>query len=401
MATCPAVSTGDAFLSTVLRHIDCQGQTIGSVGYQALSDPGSAFSLALTGLLTIFVAIFGLRLMLAGALTLRDGVLAMVKIGVVLVIATSWPAYRVLAYDVIVHGPAEVGAAIGRPTGLPGAHGELIGRLQIADAAIIRLTSLGSGRNDPANAFQAPANGPAGPPQHVPIPDDPAFGSARVLFLSGTIAAFVVVRLMSGLLLALAPLFAGLLLFDIARGLFVGWLRALVFTFLASIATTFILGIELVLLEPWLAHVLALRQAQEMTASAPVELLILCLAFALALAGSFALILRLAFMIHIPTAPSLAPLLSRISVVQEPVVAPSPRAELIQPPSRAQVVARALTAAQTRELASQPGAAPTFRRSVVQAAAPADEFAIPSSAQALRRTRSRTSSGATLRDRRS
>ena len=41
MATCPAVATGDFFLSTLLRHIDCQAQTVGTMGYQALSDPAS------------------------------------------------------------------------------------------------------------------------------------------------------------------------------------------------------------------------------------------------------------------------------------------------------------------------------------------------------------------------
>ena len=48
MATCPRLSTGEAFLSTLLRHIDCQAQTIGADGYQALADPGSPFALALT-----------------------------------------------------------------------------------------------------------------------------------------------------------------------------------------------------------------------------------------------------------------------------------------------------------------------------------------------------------------
>ena len=51
MATCPRLSTGEAFLSTLLRHIDCQAQTIGADGYQALAAPGSPFALALTGLL--------------------------------------------------------------------------------------------------------------------------------------------------------------------------------------------------------------------------------------------------------------------------------------------------------------------------------------------------------------
>ena len=111
MATCPTFSTGDAFLSTLLLNIDCQAQTIGTTGYQALADPGSPIALVLTALLTIFIALFGLRLVLGETPTLRDGVMAAVKIGVVLLIATSWPAFPTVVFDVVVPGPPEVGAA--------------------------------------------------------------------------------------------------------------------------------------------------------------------------------------------------------------------------------------------------------------------------------------------------
>ncbi len=282
IAACPSLSTGGAFLSTLLRHIDCQAQTIGATGYQALADPGSPLAAVLTGVLTIFVAIFGFRMILGQAPSLRDGVMAVVKIGVVLTLATSWGAYRTVVYDVVVDGPSHLSAAIAGPV-LPGAGGDLIDRLQAADGAIIRLTNLGTGREDAASRPLPGRTGPNQPPERTPLPDDPALGWARVLFLSGVVAAVATVRVTAGVLLALAPLMAGLLLFDVGRGLFAGWARALVFTVLASIAVTIMLGVELALLEPWLTHVLRLREAKILTASAPVELLILCLAFALAL----------------------------------------------------------------------------------------------------------------------
>src|SRR5690606_23272413 len=144
--------------------------------------------------------------------------------------------------------------------------------------------------------------GPGGSPvepERSPVADDLAFGAARVAFLSGVVGAFALVRLGAGVLLALAPLFAALLLFDLARGVFAGWLRALVFTILASIAATILLGVELALLEPWLTHILGLRHARVVTAQAPVELLVLCLGFTAALVGAFGLLLRLAFAVQV------------------------------------------------------------------------------------------------------
>tara|TARA_R110002124_G_scaffold243235_1_gene408335 strand:- start:43345 stop:44547 length:1203 start_codon:yes stop_codon:yes gene_type:complete len=400
MATCPALSTGDAFLSTLLNHIDCQAQTIGTMGYQALANPGSPFAMVLTALLTIFIALFGLRMVLGDTPTLRDGVMAVVKIGVVLLIATSWPAYRTLVYDVIVDGPGQLGAAIGRSAGVPGTSGDLIDRLQTSDVAISRLTTLGSGLSDLTSKAPAASN----ISERAPIADDAAFGSARILFLSATVAAFAVVRLMAGILLALAPLFAGLVLFDLATGLFVGWLRALAFTLFASVAVTIILGVELALLEPWLTQVLQLRHARIITAAAPIELLVLCLAFALALVGALALSLRLAFTNPLPLGQRIVSMLSPTIEQLQPIAAAPHGPERSHSSPRAQAVASALIASQRRERAqSSSGSSMTIQHTAARARSTesTDGFAIPSFGQALRRTRQRKSTGAALRDRRS
>jgi type IV secretion system protein VirB6 len=408
MATCPALSTGDAFLSSLLLHIDCQAQVIGSTGYQSLASPGSFVSLALTGLLTLFVALFGLRLMMGETPTVRDGLTAVIKIGVVLTLAGSWPAYKTVVYDLIIEGPEQIAAAVAGPAALPGAGGDsaLIARLQAADSAIIRLTNLGTGR-EPAATLPSSS----GEQQRFPIADDPAFGWARVVFLTGIIAAFAVVRLTAGVLLALAPLFAGLLLFDLARGLLSGWARALVFTLLASVATALVLGVELAVLEPWLAQAVRMRQAATLAPSAPVELLVLSLGFVIALAGALAVLLRLSFMTHLPDvrlpmawaapAPSPTAMLSS----HQPALPSAPlldRSSVPTPSSRALVVADALRASQRREQAqanlvvSAPSRAPSVR-----ATPNADPFSLPDVGQTLRRTKPRQSLAAALRDRRS
>ena len=58
---CTPIVTGDRFLLRVLDHLDCQAQSLGSFGFQALAAPGSPAETALTGLLTLFIALFALR----------------------------------------------------------------------------------------------------------------------------------------------------------------------------------------------------------------------------------------------------------------------------------------------------------------------------------------------------
>ncbi|MED5537226.1 MAG: type IV secretion system protein [Pseudomonadota bacterium] len=403
MTTCSPVRTGDQFLSSLLGHVDCQAQTIGALGYQTLASPASPISPVLTALLTIFIALFGLRLMIGGTPRLATSVLSVAKIGVAITLATSWPAYSTVIYDVVVDAPAQLGAAIARPTGLAGANQDMVQRLQQVDNAMGRLTDLGSGRNDLVS--QAPAGTSPDTPQRAPIADDPAFGWARVVFLSSVVGATLGVRVTAGVLLALAPLFAGFLLFDFARGVFAGWLRALLFALLASLTTNLLLGVQLAIMEPWLSQVLQLRQAKVVAGAAPIELLILCLVFAVGLAGSFVLLLKLAFALHIPIAGAeiwSTGVRSDRSRALEPL---SPRA--FTPthggdaaPSHAAMVAQSLMSSQRRSLRPTPRPVHAAARTVEIAGGPSvgDDLIIPTFSQNLRRTKPRKSIGAAIRD---
>lgn len=404
MAVCPALTTGDAFLSGLLLHIDCRAETLGGVGYQALASPSSFLSLAITGLLVVFVALFGLRMMMGRTPSVRDSVMAMVKIGVVLTLAGSWPAYKTLVYDVIVEGPEQIVRALGGASDTT-----LIARLQTTDRSIITLTNLGTGR-EPAATLPSPS----GEQQRFPIADDPAFGWARIVFLTGVVAVFAVVRLTAGLLLALTPLFAGLLLFGLSRGPVIGWARALIFTFLASVASTLIWGVQLALLEPWLTRVVTLRQSSALAASAPVEILVLNLGFAIAMFGALAILLRLSFMTSWHG-------LGRASYPWDRpareigVIAPQDRetrstaqpaaASGLGAPSRALAIADAVRSTERREGQALAAIGSTSTPALVQSksgpGATNDSFAIPPAGQALRRTKPRTSLAAALRDRRS
>src|SRR3546814_9666490 len=58
------------------------------------------------------------RMLLGQTPTIREGVLTFVKIGLVLTLATSWPAYQALVYDIILRAPAELASTIGGAAGL-------------------------------------------------------------------------------------------------------------------------------------------------------------------------------------------------------------------------------------------------------------------------------------------
>ena len=64
---------GDAFVVSLLGAADCHARAVATLGYQALATPGSSASLLLTGMLTLFVAVWGYRMLLGETPGMRDG----------------------------------------------------------------------------------------------------------------------------------------------------------------------------------------------------------------------------------------------------------------------------------------------------------------------------------------
>jgi len=287
---CPSVTTGDEFLIQMLSHLDCQAQSLGSFGYQSLATAGSPASLALTALLTLFIALYGIRLLFGLGGGPRDVVNGVLKIGIVLTIAVSWPAWRIVVHDVVLHGPAEIAATVMLPT-LPGSSGSFTQRLQGIDTGIAALTAIGAGRQTGEVIDSGQLRGF----RAIALEDEAGFGWSRTIYLASTIGSLAMLRIAGGLLLALAPLFAGLLLFDLTRGLFSGWLRGLVLVALGSLGMTVLLSIQLAVMEPWLADALNRRNLGYATPTAPTELLALVGGFAAATAGLLFLLAKVAF----------------------------------------------------------------------------------------------------------
>ncbi len=405
---CQAPPNGAGFLSGALNFIDCQAQTIGEAGYQAFAQPGSAVSLALTALLTIFVALFGLRLLFGRTPDFGEVMIAVIKVGIVLMLATSWAGYRVTVYDLVLKGPAELAATVGGSSSLPGTDGGLTQRLQGVDDAMLLLIDSGSGRTDPASTRQT--EDPNAPPlTRAPITDDLAFGLGRVLYLSTAIGALGLLRLAAGLLLALAPVFAGFLLFEATRTLFAGWVKMLVALLLAAFTVSMILAVALAALEPWLAQVLAQRTALFITPAAPIELLVINLAFAVIAFGMIMVAFRLAFapslsvLLTVPARLAKQNLLSEIRATNSETLSTTSQSQK----SRAFAIADTVIATQRREAlpsgitpagAAQAGVMVTRMPETIRergAAMPAVPLG-----QSYKRTNSRVSSAATQRSHR-
>lgn len=285
--SCTAVISGSGFLSATLAQIDCQAENLGSYGYGALAEPGSTISIALSGLLTIFVALLGIRLALGYSFKTRDAIGAVLRVGIVLTLATSWPAWRIVGYDLIMDGPAEVARAVGIGAGIPANGNDLRNRLQRADDGLVTMTANGTGRlpgSDMRDAFRG-----------IALQDEAGFGWGRLLFLVGTIAPYAVVRLGAGILLALAPLFGAFLLFSGSSSLFQGWVRGLGFTALGSLGISLVQSVSLTIFEPWLADAIVRRGTGEFTPAASTEMVALSLVYAVVTIGVVTLIARVTF----------------------------------------------------------------------------------------------------------
>jgi type IV secretion system protein VirB6 len=368
---CQAVSTGGRFLADILLHVDCQAQSIGAYGFGALSDPGSPVTLALTGLLTIFVALFGYRLILGERIAGRDLVLDVLRFGIVLTLATSWPAWRTVGYNTVLEAPGELAGAIGLASGLPGASGQLTGRLQAADDSIVILTIYGTGRLTGGASRSDSINDSF---RGVALADQTALGYGRVAFLAGVIGPTAAVRLGAGILLALAPLLAALLLFAGTRDLFIGWLRALAACAIGGLVLPLIYGVQLAILEPWLRDAVAQRGTQVLTPSVPTELIVIGASFALIAFAVLGLIVRLAFFSRGIAIGNLVGSLpgTTAAAAATPTMRPALASALSEPPSRAFVVAEAVARTMRGEDAGNAGGNRTDRDAGGRTPAPAE-----------------------------
>jgi type IV secretion system protein VirB6 len=294
LEACVPISSETEFLKSGLVYLDCAGRAIGSTGYTALSQPDSTPVRLILSAITLFIAWHGVRMMFGRMPQMGDAVLAVAKIGLVLMLVTSWPAVRILFAAPAFNGPVEISAQSRLEGSAP-----IEDRLQQVDNGIVTLTKWGTGRLDIRAGQTAEGQPAAAEFSGIALADNLALGLGRLCFLIGALLSIGLLKLLVGVMISALPIFAGLMLFEGSRGLFWGWLRMLFALFVASFAIPLILAVEVTLIEPWLARTIADRSAYFAAPSAPTELLAISGAFLLILMGSLALIIKTCFSVDV------------------------------------------------------------------------------------------------------
>lgn len=411
MAACPAFQPLGPYVGNVLAWVDCQALGLGEEGYRALG-PGSAFGMALTGLLTIYVALIGYRLLVGGALTLREGLVAALKIGFVLALATQWPAYRVLVYDVAARTPEAAASGFLNASGLnAGGSGTLAARLDGVTGALGQMVENAAAARAAAPP-PVPQPGTAAPaPAQPPRPAQATLGeaaaasvtSATGALVASALAGLLSVRVILGLLLAMGPVFIACLLFEATRGLFTGWLRVLGGAMLGALAVPAVLALQLAIIEPQVLALRALLDASQPVAALPQQIFATAVVFALIMLAVLVAMARVG--LGFALAKNRVLDLGRFALPERPLALPAPewaRAGGGDERSRAQRVADAAQAMGWREDRQAALAGPPQRLARPHPAAGDDSAAYPAAplplGQSGRRTLQRQSSGARRRD---
>jgi type IV secretion system protein VirB6 len=290
---CAAPDPDLGMVRGLLGAVDCNVQVMAQAGYGAIASPSSPAAQILTLVLTIYIGVMGLRLML-GLGPLRVGELTMtaLKIGVIVALATNWPTYQQLVFDVLLKAPEQLGADILKS--LESATGPF---------AANPFQGLQAAYDDLSRAAQY--YGGKSAPQTSPLLGGAGLGAmslnlSAMLLLLNSLGALLAAKIVLAVLLAIGPVFVVLLLFESTRGLFEGWLRAaLAFAFVPLLA---VLGlvVQLVMLEPQLARLADMRARNLLDPGIPSGVLLLCLIFTFVTAALMLAVGVVAFGFRLP-----------------------------------------------------------------------------------------------------
>ena len=229
-ATCQAALEGvGAGIGASLRAVDCAASEMSQAAFNRLFADGGAFTLTLQLLLTIFVALIGYGL-ITGRLRIGLSSLAprLFTMVVVVTLVTSWIAFQTLFWNIAVLGPDQIAGV------LMGTDGSATATTIFADKLDVVMLSL----------MQASGGDAMGETTSIFSPPGLLWAGGTMLLL-GTVGVLATCKIALAVLMALGPIFIVMALFKGTRGLFTGWLKAVV---LMAIAPLFaVLGGSLML----------------------------------------------------------------------------------------------------------------------------------------------------------
>lgn len=336
VVACAQLAVDAQMVQGLIGSVDCRVHELAMNGYAALAGPGSPVALLLTGLMTLYVVFIGYRLMLGrGGLRVGDATLSVLKIGIVVALATNWPFFQTLVYDTLTKAPAEVGGL------LLGQAVHPFAGLQDAFDGLQKSATLMASRASPGAA--ATQGGPG-------------FGAFAVntggmTLLLSTLGVLLASKVVLAILLALAPLVAGLLLFEATSGLVEGWLKAMIALAMVPMVAVLTLSLELAMLAPSLKALAEARAAQQFAAfdiGPAVTVLVLSLVFALVMVLAVIALGVIAAGLRLPRGLAGGAWSDQAAAPEAPRYTTSQ----VEPLSRAATVAAAAAALDRRDVAS-------------------------------------------------
>ena len=377
MSAACATGLDDGLVRGVLSAVNCQTRDFAEAGYVALTGQPQ-FQTALTLLLTIYIAVVGYRLVFAsGGARLTDAAGIALKVGAILTLAASWSTFQTLVFDVAAKAPLDVAAVLAKPLQASGSAlaGDPVGGLQVAYdelAAGGRAFGVLAAPKAAATPVSPQAAIQAGPEENARLADAAAaqaLASAATALFTTSVGLVAVSSIVIGVLSAIGPIFIAMFLFQETRGLFAGWLRAMIAAGLAPMGAWILTVMGLAVLEPWLVALARQRidgAFDDTTAMTTAAIVFVFSASQVALLGGvivIALGLRL---------PQRAPRSTETDRAPAPGEAAS---SAVEASSRAQRLSQTLQAMQSAPAGAQEvrrvGAEPApLRRGVREAAAP-------------------------------
>ncbi len=194
-------------VAAALTAVDCIAGQVSEQAFGRIFGSDGQMATILTILLTLYIAFFGISLMLGRSnLSVRALVPRIMTVGLVLTFATSFAAFSAVFYNVFVFSPDWLAGVL---TGTDGSATATFA--QKLDVVFIAVQQASVGQTD-INVFSPPG----------------MMWLGALLLLLGTVGLLVTARIGLALLLAVGPIFVVLALFNQTRGLFVGWLKGMV-----------------------------------------------------------------------------------------------------------------------------------------------------------------------------
>lgn len=328
-----AAPEGPGLAARLLADTDCQSFGLVERGYAALSQPGGPVAATLTGLLVLAVAFFGYRLILGRGLLLVDAVGLALKIGVVLVLATSWETWQAVAYDTFARAPVRLA-------------GEMLTGLNAMDP-IAGLQAALDGLEDASVGYRTRA-GIASPLVGGPAAAAMTLNLSSYFLTLSILGLLVVARILLALLLAVTPVMAGLILFDATRGMASRWLAAMAAAAFVPMFVLVLAAVEFSILNPMITRLLAEQAAERFENEAVTPIGLVTVIFALSMLSAVWAGSKIASGIRLPGAAKYAP-------AQEPILKES----IMSLPILAEQQSSAVHIAQMLERAARREAGPT------------------------------------------